>query len=190
MKHFPRRAGPPLAEPLTLADALTHLREVSDGGENDAYIMTLIGVARQACEDRIERSLIATPWVLRLPEFCNVIELAQAPVISVQAVRYFDADGIEQTLDLASVHVDTASQPALLSPVDEWPETQPRPNAVTVEYTAGFGTAAADVPLPLRQWILLAIGTMYDVRHADAVQPVVPHAFADYLLNPYRVLGF
>jgi len=58
-----------------------------------------------------------------------------------------------------------------------------------IEFSAGYGTTAAAVPFPLRQWMLLAIGTMYDTRHADATQPVVRHAFADHLLNPYRILG-
>ena len=37
-KKFPRRADSPAAEPITLPQALAHLREVSDAGELDAYV--------------------------------------------------------------------------------------------------------------------------------------------------------
>lgn len=184
-KVFPRRAGSPVAEPLSISDALTHLREVSDGGENDAYITGLISVARQACEDRIERSLIATPCTLRLPAFTSPVDLCTEPVIEVTGISYFDPDGMAQTINPASTHLSGA----LLWPLTEWPATADRPGAVTIEFSAGYGATASDVPFPLRQWMLLAIGTLYDTRHADATQPVVRHAFADHLLNPYRILG-
>ena len=45
-KKFPRRADSPAAEPITLPQALAHLREVSDAGELDAYVTRLISVAR------------------------------------------------------------------------------------------------------------------------------------------------
>ena len=39
---FPRRTGAPLAEPITLAQALHHLREVSDSAENDAWLRVTV----------------------------------------------------------------------------------------------------------------------------------------------------
>jgi uncharacterized phiE125 gp8 family phage protein len=192
---YPRRTAQPAAEPVTLAEALVHLREVGDGGANDAYITTLITVARQACEERTERTLIATPWRLTLPSFANGshgIALAQPPVITVQSVQYLDTAGDLQTVDPADYVVHTHLEPAILAPAPgfAWPAVQPgRLDAVRVNYTAGYGATAASVPAPLRQWILLAIGSLYDTRHADASQAVVTHGFVDALLAPYRMLG-
>lgn len=192
MKAFPRRAGTPAAEPITLAQALVHLRADADGGENDAYITGLIQVARQACEDRIERTLISTPWRLKLDGFPDAIELLKPPVIEVQSLKYLDADGVERTVNPADYVVDTTSEPAWLvpGPGKEWPETQSGAiNTVTVDYTAGYGATAADVPAPLKHWMLLAIGSMYNTRNADGERAQVGHDFADALLAPYRVIG-
>lgn len=189
---FPRRTAQPAAEPVTLAQALAHLREVGDSGANDAYITTLISVARQACEDRTERTLITTPWRLTLPAFESLIVLHRPPVITVQSVQYRDTAGDLITIDPADYVVHSHLEPALLAPAPgvDWPATQAdRLDAVVINYTAGYGDAAADVPQPLRQWILLAVGTMYDTRHAAAESPQVGHGFVDHLLDPYRMLG-
>lgn len=192
MNAFPRRAGVPAVEPVTLVEALTHLREVADAGANDAYITSLIGVARQACEDRTERTLVNTAWLLRLDAFPSAIELRQPPIVSVQSVQYLDEAGILQTLDPADYVLDEASEPGFLVPAPDkaWPATQAGAiNSVRVAYTAGYGATAASVPLPLRQWVLLAVGSMYNTRDAASAQPQVTHAFVDHLLNPYRIMG-
>jgi uncharacterized phiE125 gp8 family phage protein len=192
MKAFPRRAGSPLAEPITLAEALTHLRETADSGANDAYITSLITVARMACEDRIERSLVSTPWLLKLDAFPEAIDLTASPVIAVQSVQYLDEAGALQTLDPLDYVVDTQSEPGYLVPAPEaaWPAVQSGAiNAVRVSFTAGYGSTAASVPAPLKHWILLALTELYETRSGSSDRPQVRHDFADGLLNPYRMLG-
>lgn len=189
-KAFPRRAGASVAKPITLTEALTHLREVSDGGDQDAYIQNLITVACEACESCTERTMISTPWRLVLDGFPApgvAIELRQSPIIAVQAVTYIDAAGAVQTMAGTDYMVDTASEPGRLmaAPGVSWPVTQAGTiNTVTVQYTAGFGTTAASVPMQLKQWMLCAIQHMYDERGWD-----VPDQFAPGLINPYRILG-
>ena len=191
---FPRRAGAPAAEPITLAQALHHLREIADGAENDAYVLGLIQAAREACEERTERTLLSTAWRLTLDGFpaSGAIELRQPPIIGVTSVQFKDVDGVLQTLAPTDYVVDTASQPGYIVPGPglAWPETQSEAiNTVVVNYTAGYGAAAADVPAPLKHWMLLAIGDMYEMRNASGDKPAVKHDFVDYLLNPYRLLG-
>lgn len=187
MKPFPRRAGNPVAEPFTLAEALIHLRESADSGANDAYITSLISVARAACEDRTERTMVSTPWRLKLDAFTDAIELMQAPIIDVQSVQYLDVDGVLQTVNPADYVVDWSSHPGFIVPgVDKsWPETQSGAiNAVTVDYTAGYGATGASVPAPLRHWMLCALTYLYENRAAD-----LPEGFADGLIGSYRMIG-
>ncbi|MGQ3001290.1 MAG: head-tail connector protein [Hydrogenophaga sp.] len=188
-ESFPRRAGEPGAEPLTAEEAILHLREVSDGGPNDAYIGALITVARIACEDRTERTLVAAPWRLTLDAFPNAIKLYRPPVIAVQSIEFTDADGVNQTLDPADYVVDAESEPGWVVPAvgKKWPITKEEIGAVRVFYTAGYGADPASVPAPLRQWMLLAIGDMYEYRKASSERPSVPQQFADRLLDPYRI---
>jgi uncharacterized phiE125 gp8 family phage protein len=187
MKAFPRRAGSPLAEPVTLAEALTHLRETGDGGANDTYISSLITVARTTCEERTERTLITTPWSLKLDAFPDTIELARPPLIAVQSLQYLDEAGALQTLDSADYVLDVQSEPGYLVPAPEasWPAVQAGAIAtVRVRYTAGYGPTGASVPAPLRHWILCALTFLYENRVGE-----LPEGFADGLLGTYRVIG-
>jgi len=191
MVRFARRAGQPLAEPLTLAEALAHLR-VSAGVE-DAYITSLIPVVREACENRIERTLISTAWRLVLDGFpaSGVVELGMGPVIAVTSIEYLDQDGAEQTLATSAWDLDTFAEPARLyrAPGAQWPQTQATYNAVTINYTAGYGATDEAVPASLKHWLLLALADLYENRAAHGEKPAVPHNFVDGLLDPYRMLG-
>jgi uncharacterized phiE125 gp8 family phage protein len=186
-----------VAEPLTLDEALTHLREVADDGENDAYITGLISTAREACEKLTERTLITTPWLLTLDAFpCGwrgpVIELRRPPVLAVQSVQYIDAAGALQSLASGAWQLDVSTYPArlLLAPGTSWPTTQAGAvAAVRVAYTAGYGPDATTVPADLRAWMLLKIGTLYNTREADGPVQQKSHDFVDNLLNLNREMG-
>lgn len=189
MKHFPRCTTAPVAEPLSLPQALAHLR-VDDTESND-YVTSLITVARQAAEDRTERSLMLSIWTLRLPAFPAAnggrIELLRPPIVNVTSVQYLDTAGILQTVPPSSYVVDAQSEPGCLIPLaGSWPASSDHPQAVTIVYTAGYANAA-DVPAPIKQWMLLAIGDMFGSRQRSAERPQVPQGFADSLLDPYRI---
>jgi uncharacterized phiE125 gp8 family phage protein len=188
---YPRRAGAPTAEPVTLAEALLHLRADADGGANDAYVNTLVSVARETCEERIRRTLITTAWRLTLDGFPEAIQLSRPPVIAVQSLTYLDATGVVRTLDPADYLLDSVSEPGYLVPAYEkqWPETRDQINSVVVNYTAGYGATAATVPKPIYQWLLLAVGEMYGTRKLEGERPSVPHGFAQGLLDPYQIWG-
>lgn len=191
MNAFPRRAGAPAALPISLADVLLHLKEDADSGSNDDYVLALIETARQTCEDRTERTLITTPWVLTLDGFAEALPLRQPPLVAVQSIQFIDEAGVLQTLDPVDYQVDAVSEPGYVVPAFEktWPATRPVINAVRVSYTAGYGSDPALIPKPLRQWMLLAIGEMYTHRNRSSERPAVPHSFADALLEPYKIWG-
>lgn len=186
-----RRTTEPAAEPITLAEAKLHLRV--DHADEDAYITGLITSARLMCEQRTGKTLISSGWTAYGDEFTDTLELPNPTVTSVASISYVDVNGTTQTLDASTYRVDVISDPARIKPVTEWPETDDRMNAVTVVYTAGYANANA-VPAPLKQWMLLAIGDMYENRTASdrpmgtaAPNASVPHSFVDNLLAAYRV---
>lgn len=184
----PRRTAAPSAEPLSLAEVKTHLRV--EHTEEDTYLQTLIAVTRQTLEDRLDRTLVQTPWLLTADAFGPALRLPRAPVIAVQNLQYVAVDGVTATLAAQDYMLDNVSEPAYLVPAPglAWPDTQAgRINAVTVAYTAGYGATAADVPAALRHWLLLAIGDLYAQRRAGAEKPTVPHHFVDGLLDPFRL---
>ncbi len=185
----PQRTGAPAAAPLDLALVKTHLRV--DGTAEDAYLERLIRSACFEVEERLQRTLITTPWRLRLDSFPEAIVLPMPRILSVTSVTYYDAAGIERTLNLGDTALDSDSEPGYLVPAPDkaWPDTQSgRINAVTIEYTAGYGATAADVPEPIAQWMLLRIGDLYAQRETVSVGNIVTEfKYADAMLDPYKI---
>ena len=197
---FPRPTASPVAEPITLAEAIAHLNEVSDGGEIDAKVTRMITAARESCEIRTGRVLVTTPFLLTLPEWpcadrtnpLGMIDLKIGPLIAVQSVQYLDDAGTLQTLASDQYKVYTHLSTGMIGRAYgvSWPSVQSDVmDAVRVAFTAGYGATASTVPTPLKQWILLAIGDMYENRNASAERPVIPQGFGERLLDPYVILG-
>lgn len=181
------------SEPLTLDEAKLHLRVT--GSTEDTLITALIKAARTTCEERLQRSLLTTTWELTLDEFPEAIPLRRPRVQSVTSVKYVDVDGVEQTLDPAAYQVDDKSEPGWVVPAYgySWPQTRQQVNAVAVRYTTGYGNNASDVPQPLRQWMLLMVGAMYENREAEVIAAGIsatPLKFAEHLLDTYYVHEF
>lgn len=177
-------------EPVSLAEARAHLRAATTA--EDALITSLITAARQACEDRLQRTLLQTDWELTLDAFPCAIPLRMPSVMSVQSIQYVDEDGATQTLSPSSYQVDDKSEPGWVVPAYgyAWPTTREQINAVTVAYRCGYGTTAAAVPGPLKSWVLLMVGSLYENRESVAVAQgivSVELGFADRLLDTYRV---
>lgn len=177
----------PTGEPVTLAEAKLHLRAGDDTAE-DAMITSLITAARQACEERLGRSLLPQTWQLTLDQFPEALELRRGPVRSITSIKFLDPDGVLQTLDPADYQLDTADPwvayvvPALDT---DWPDTQENINAVRVQYVAGYADAAS-VPGPVKSWILLALGDLYANRERSSAGVEIRVAeFVDRLLDPY-----
>lgn len=184
-----KRLSTPALEPVSLAEAKQHLRV--SASDDDAYITSLIAVARRAAEDRTERTFITTTWKLTLDEFPESVILPMPPIISVSSVIYTNTSNQQVALSSNDWFLDADSEPGWLVPAitKAWPLTLGI-NAVAITYTAGYGITAESVPTPIRQWILLAVGDMYDqFRSLSAEKPVVPQNFADALLDPYRFFG-
>lgn len=179
----------PAAEPLSLAEAKLHLRV--DHADEDTLITALIVAARGCAEHETGRALVTQTWELVLDAFPEAFVLRKPPIASVTSVKYIDpATGAEQTLDLADTLLDEISEPGYLVPAygKAWPEARATANAVRVRYVCGYGNAAA-VPAAIKQWMLLAIGTMYEQRGtavAGTFAPL-PDRFWGALLDPYRL---
>jgi uncharacterized phiE125 gp8 family phage protein len=66
----------------------------------------------------------------------------------------------------------------------------PQIGAVQINYTAGYGTAATNVPEGIRHWMFLRVASLYENREEVAILTrgkveILP--FVDFLLDPYKV---
>lgn len=185
----------PATTPVSLAEAKAHLRVLH--ANDDATITALIDAATAHLDGRhgiLSRALVTQSWEFRLSGFpwCSTIELPLAPLQSVASVKYIDAAGAEQTLAVDQYVVDSATYKGQvrLGYGLSWPATRSEEHAVRVIFTAGFGAAAA-VPKPIKQAILLIVGHLYVNREtvSELSLKEVPMA-AKYLLAPYRFQSF
>jgi len=196
-----RQVTPPASEPVTLTEAKTHLRQ--DVSAEDALIETLIQVAREHAESVTGRAFITQTWEYAIDDFPpfywrnhrshihdqHAIRLPKTPVQTVDAVNYLAPDGSDQTVDPSVYRVDSVSDPTRVTEADgsHWPTTNHVTNAVRVEFTAGYGDNAEDVPAAIRQAILLMIGHWYDHRQAVMEDNVAETPMAaKSLLAPYK----
>lgn len=186
-------------EPVTLNDARLHVRIITDPQDasahpDDGLVAGFIASARGLAEGKLGRRIGARSFDLMLDAFpcASSFVLPLSPVTEITEIAYSDAGGTQQILLPASYHLDTGGlvQRLSLMPGASWPSTQARAQAVRISLKAGW--SAADVPAPVKQWMLLQIGTWYDNRESVVVSDDEPAAmpFVDGLLDPYRVILF
>jgi uncharacterized phiE125 gp8 family phage protein len=156
---------PATTEPVTLTEAKSHLR-ITDSN-NDTYITAIIKPARIKCENLTGRSLAPQTFELILDNFpYEKIEIPMPPVTTLSSIKYKDSDGIE-TEWTSSEYIFYDSEPAVIVPAYgySWPSFTPYPmGAVKVRYVAGH--TAANIPVPVKQAILLLIGHLFENREA------------------------
>lgn len=151
----------PATEPVTLDEAKLHLKVECDA--DDDYITALIKAARRHAELYQNRSYITQTLELRMDRFPKyLIELPRPPSISLTSIKYIDGGGDTQTLDSSKYTTDFHAYVARIVPAfnEIWPTTRSVINAVTIEYVAGYGAAAA-VPETIKQAIFLLLAIWY-----------------------------
>ncbi len=180
----------PAAEPVGLAEAKAHLRV--DGAAEDMLIASLIVTSRLHVEAATGLALITQSWSYWLDAWPpgRALQLPLRPVESISAVRLHDEAAVATTLDPASYLLDGAGLPPRLVRQGAllWPKPGRVANGIEVAFTAGWGNAAADVPAPLRQAILLLVAHWYE--HRSPLEPGAPAepipGMVSDLLAPYR----
>lgn len=123
------------------------------------------------------------------------IDLPFPTLQAVSSIKYLDLNGTLQTLDPSLYTVDDASEPGSVTPAPNtyWPDTQNIVNAVQIAYTAGYGSAATDVPASIKAWMLMRIGALYANREEVVVDLRVASVdlpFVQNLLDPHRVWNY
>ena len=177
--------------PVTLAEAKLHLRV--DGTDEDTLINALIAAATQQAENYTWRTLMTTVYEYVDDSFDKRIELDTYPIVTIDSIKYYDLNSVQQTLIASQYESNLLECPAIVRPKDGyyWPDTITRFDAVTVRFTAGYASAAA-VPAAIKQAILMIVGHLYANREdvVTGTQVNTMPQSSQYLLNTYRVNRF
>lgn len=178
----------PTGQLFTLDEAKRHLRV--DDAVDDARINNLITSARRWVEDYTRRATLNATWQLYLDFFPAVIELPFPPLASVTAASftYVDGDGNSTQVPTATYTVDADAEAGRIYEAYEqtWPTPRVVEKAITVEFVAGYGTAATDVPPAMIEAAYLWLENQFD--HAGTSNTL--RDAAQSLLDPYAVHYF
>lgn len=183
----------PATEPVSLAEVKAFLKV--DTADEDDLIQTLIAAGRVHMEAITRRAMIDQNWRLTLDDWPdgNEVRLPLGPLDALVAVRVYDPDGAATVLTLAQFLADIGSTPGriVLPPTIEGEPVRRDALAIEIDYTAGYGAAASNVPEALRQAMLALVAHWFE--HRDAVLmagtgAIVPVSF-DKLIAPYRVVS-
>lgn len=152
--------------PVSYGDAVDHLR--LNQTDDQSRIERLILAAAKYIETTGSVSMAARQYRLYCDAFRSEIELPNPPLASVEAVKYTDDDGVEQTAATSLYTVDAVSAPGVvrLAYGESWPSTRAESGAVRIEYTAGYASQS-EIPEDLRLLTLFVVEHWYDNPDQD-----------------------
>jgi len=167
----------PAAEPITTADAKTHLRV--DTTDDDIYIDSLVKTSRRWIENTYGLALVTQTWDGSFDAFPwdgGAILIPKRPLVSVTSVTYYDDDLSTSTVFSSTKYqVDAAKRPPriVLKSGESWPSDSLRlSSGVVVRFVAGFG-AATTVPDDIEHAIKLLVGQLYAHREPEITGTII-----------------
>lgn len=185
-----RRKTAPAEEPVTLAEMQTLLRDPP--AEETGFINLCIEQARSMFEAVTGIACITQVWTLVLDDWYEreddwwdgvrqlpvselgatgrlrrYIEMPRYPLQSVDSLLTYAADDTTTSVTITDVFVvDTETFPGRLALRSgaTWPVVGRLTNGVEIEYTAGFGDTAVDVPETIKRAIQQLAAFLYENR--------------------------
>lgn len=177
-------------EPLTLAEARLHLQVQHT--DDDAYIQTLIGVARSVAEAYTQRAFIQRTVSVDLDsnEAQSPITLPLGKLQSVSSFTYYDADGNGTSVTSSDYYIAATNPGRLVAKNAGWGVMRDY-KALTIAYVVGYGSTASSVPDDIRHGIRVILA---DLWHNESSDSMMGDAYpipkiAKLLLSPYRLLA-
>lgn len=193
----------PAIEPINGGEAKVHAKV--DDSVDAAYLSTLISTARHMAEQFTRKAFINRSmkvffdcWPAGDPGWwdgmregsivasqAEYVSIPFGPLVSITHVKTYDDADNATTWPSAQYFADVATQPGRIVKRTgySWPTFTRPANGIEIQFIAGFGANASDVPPPIRQAILMTVAYLYEHR-GDAV--VEMPGISKQLLMPYK----
>lgn len=168
-----RRTVSPSLEPVTLAELKLQAR--IDGDDEDSGHEAKLVAAREKVESDTQRAFVTQTWQLTLDRFPSQIELDVCPVLAVSGITYINTDGDLTTLATSLYTANVSGEPGRIRPAygTVFPSVRSNyPGAVTVTFTAGYGSGASTTPQSAKHAILLLAAHWNENREAASDRSV------------------
>jgi uncharacterized phiE125 gp8 family phage protein len=144
---------PSTEEVVSVLEVKKHLK--IDYSDEDGLILDYIQAATEYGETYQRRTFTTKTLACSFTGWpCGRIELKRGPIQSISSVKYYDVDGVLQTVASSNYWLDYLNQACVINPTFNLPAAQNyRPGSVVVQYVAGYGTDPKLVPASTRQAI-------------------------------------
>lgn len=176
---------------LPVADFREHLRlgtGFAEDGLQDTVLESFLRAALSAVEARTGKILLsrAFNWTVEAWRGADAQALPVAPVYDVTEVTLTNRAGEEVTVASSSYRLVANTQAPKLRSTSACLPQIPEGGAATVRFEAGFGAAWTDVPVDLRQAVLMLAAHFYEYRHDTALQGGCMPFGVSSLIERYR----
>jgi uncharacterized phiE125 gp8 family phage protein len=173
--------------PVGLTEVKAHLR--LDHAHEDEYLRPLIQAAVGFVEEYLGRSLLSQVWRLvwekerpypphlstQEEDVCTV-SLPYPPLRAIVSVNRLMSTGDRQSIRRHRLEMNHQVPRLVFASI---------PEAVEIDYEAGYGDRPSDIPPVIRQAILLSVADFYEYRNSDAMPR---NTLAREILETYRVM--
>lgn len=180
----------PAVEPVTLEEAKAHAAVIGD--VDNALLARLVSAAVSALDGpdgKLGRCLISQKWRLDLAGFpAGHFRMPMPPIISIDSVSFIDSAGDEHAFADFEVTGIGSTGDCVLAPRTLWPYAR----VASIEFTCGFGPAAANVPEDIRNAVLAIVGAHYAWRESEVLAQGSLRANPEVedVIERWRVRGF
>jgi uncharacterized phiE125 gp8 family phage protein len=166
--HLVRTAEPD-AEPLSLEDAKLHC--YIDIDATDPLVSALITVARNWVEQYCLNSLITQSWTVTydykdtaegLWFLKRKLRLPQSPIQTITEINTYDGNNNATVFDSANYRL--SGDCIVLNDNQSWPSNLRLYDSIQIEFEAGFGDDAEDVPKNIILAMKMLIAGWYEQR--------------------------
>lgn len=183
-----KRINPSTVLPVTLAEAKVGCRVEEDATFDDATITAMVWAATDLfiqltgqclCNETIR--LVMDQWPcgpeadqwwdgVREGAFksilsgANTIEFAYKDLVSVTSVTHYNDADVATVYAASNYFVDTIANRLVLREGVSPPDGTRSANAIIIEFVAGFGTEANNIPNAIRQGIIQMAAFLYEHR--------------------------
>lgn len=157
--------------PVSVAALAAEIVGYQPNTRDDATIALKLAEATDWVQEATARQFIQATYLQTWCDWQTVFIPDISPLYSVASVKYYDVNGVQQTLSSSEYWVDTSTIPGkiVFKPSFTYPAVEDgRPSAIEVRFVAGYTNADA-VPAAAKQAIKLLAKYWYEKREAATI---------------------
>ncbi len=184
--NYVKRTVAPTLRPISLDEAKAHLK--ISGSDEDTIVGIYLDAAINACENKLQTAIMDSRFTLYSRCFSQHLNLQKNYVSAINSVKYYDSDGVQQTVTPTDYALQDYRVPNVLYFNEAYvsPTTDTREFPVEVSFNAGFMAATGVIP-NIRSAVLLEVGDRYENRQneivGDRIAVVMFNSTADKMLS-------